>query len=59
MNMSTHRFNKQLAHTLLLEGWGQSTHELIGRAVANLSPGSSGDLTARIVLGLVALRHEG
>ncbi len=32
-NMSTHKFNKQLTNTLLLEGWGQSTHELIGRAV--------------------------
>ncbi len=54
MNMSTPKFNKQLANALLLEGWGQSTHELNGRSVDNLSQGSSGDPKARIVLGFVA-----
>ena len=39
---------------MLLEGWEQSTHEIIGRAVDSLSPGSSGDQKARLVLGLVA-----
>ncbi len=52
--MSADKFNKQLTNTLLLEGLGQSTHALIGRAVDNLSPGSSGDEKSRIVLGLVA-----
>ena len=52
--MSAHRFNKQLTNTMLLEGWEQSTHEIIGRAVDSLSPGSSGDQKARLVLGLVA-----
>jgi hypothetical protein len=37
-----------------LEVWGKSTHDLIGSAVENLSPVSSGDHKARIVLGLVA-----
>ncbi len=32
-NMSAHKFNKQLTITLLFEGLGQSTHELIGRAL--------------------------
>ena len=52
--MSAHRFNKHLTNTMLLEGWEQSTHEIIGRAVDSLSPGSSGDQKARLVLGLVA-----
>ena len=52
--MSAHKFNKQLTNTMLLEGLDQSTHTIIGRAVDNLSPRSSGDLKARIVLGLVA-----
>ena len=33
---------------MLLEGWEQSTHEIIGRAVDSLSPGSSGDQKARL-----------
>ena len=53
-NSSTHKFNKQFPNTLLREGWDRSTHELIGRAVDNLSPGGSGDHKSRIVLGLVA-----
>jgi hypothetical protein len=53
-NVSAHKFNKQLTNTMLLEGLDQSTHKIIGRAVDNLSPGSSGDQNARIVLGLVA-----
>ncbi len=39
---------------MLLDGLDQSTLELIGRAVDDLSPGSSGEHKARIVLGLVA-----